>query len=163
MAGEIAIQRDGTGKAQTPVRRLAGDWHPFRTMREFLRWDPFGEMTPAWPTFEGATFAADFDVKETKDGFVFTADVPGIAEKDLQVELSGNRLSVSGKRESEKTEQGDTFYTTERSYGSFVRSFTLPEGVDTEKVKAELKNGVLNLTLPKRPEAQPKKISVSSK
>jgi HSP20 family protein len=162
MSGEIAIQKDG-GKAQTPARRIVKDWHPFRTMRELLRWDPFEEMAAPWPAFEGAAFAPDFDVKETKESFVFTADIPGVAEKDLQVELSGNRLSVSGKRESEKTEQGDTYYTTERSYGSFFRSFTLPDGVDSDKVKAELKNGVLNLTVPKLPQAQAKKISVSSK
>jgi HSP20 family protein len=162
MSGEIAIQKDSGAKAQVPARRIARDWDPFRTMRELLRWDPFGEMTAAVPAFE-ARFAPDFDVKETKESFVFTADIPGVAEKDLQVELSGNRLSVSGKRESEKTEQGDTYYTTERSYGSFLRSFTLPEGVDADKVRAELKSGVLNLTLPKKPEAQAKKISVSSK
>jgi HSP20 family protein len=79
------------------------------------------------------------------------------------VQLSDNRLSISGKRESEKTEQGETYYTSERSYGSFTRSFTLPEGVDRDKLRAELKNGVLNVVAPKRPEAQPKKISVASK
>jgi HSP20 family protein len=163
MAGEIAIQKNGGAKGQVPARHITRDWQPFRTMRELLRWDPFADMEPAWPSFESATFVPDFEVKETKEGFVFTADVPGVAEKDLQVALSGNRLSVSGKRESEKTEQDDTYYATERSYGSFLRSFTLPEGIDADKIRAELKNGVLNLTIPKSPEAQPKKIAVSTK
>ena len=161
MASEVAIQREK--KAQAPIPRPAREWDPFRRMRDLLRWDPFGELGQAWPAFEDAAFAPAFEVKETKEAFVFTADLPGVAEKDLQVQLAENRLSVSGKRESEKTEQGETFYTTERSYGSFSRSFTLPEGIDRDKLHAELKNGVLSIIVPKRPEAQPKKINVASK
>jgi HSP20 family protein len=161
MANEVAIQRET--KPQAPAARIAREWDPFRRMRDLMRWDPFVELSQTWPAFEEATFAPAFDVKETKEGFVFTADLPGVADKDLQVQLSENRLSVSGKRESEKTEQGETYYATERSYGSFTRSFTLPEGVDRDKLRAELKSGVLSIIVPKRPEAQPKKISVSSK
>jgi HSP20 family protein len=161
MASEVAIQKEG--KAQVPATRASRTWDPFLSLRDLLRWDPFREMVPSFPAFEGVTFAPAFDVKETKEAFTFTADLPGIAEKDLQVQLSDNRLTISGKRESEKTEQGDTYYTTERSYGSFTRSFTLPDGLDSEKVRAELKNGVLSVTAPKRPEAQPKKISVTAK
>lgn len=161
MASEVTIQKEA--KAQAPATRAARAWDPFVSFRDLLRWDPFREMMPAPPAFESVTFAPAFDVKETKEAFIFTADLPGIAEKDLQVQLSDNRLTISGKRESEKTEQSDTFYTTERSYGSFSRSFTLPDGLDSEKVRAELKNGVLSVTAPKRPEAQPKKISVTSK
>jgi HSP20 family protein len=160
MATEVTIQKEG--KAQAPARATRA-WDPFISLRDLLRWDPFREALPVLPAFEGITFAPAFDVKETKEAFVFTADLPGIAEKDLQVQLSDNRLTVSGKRESEKTEQGDTYYATERSYGSFSRSFTLPDGLDSDKVRAELKNGVLSVTAPKRPEAQPKKISVTSK
>jgi HSP20 family protein len=159
MASEVAIQRND--KAQVPAPRLSREWDPFIAMRDLLRWDPFREIAPAWSSFEGVSFAPAFEVKETKEGFVFTADLPGVAEKDLQVQLTENRLSISGKRESEKTEQGDTYYTSERSYGSFTRSFTLPEGVDRDKLRAELKNGVLNVVAPKRPETQPKKISVA--
>lgn len=161
MANEVAIQREG--KAQVPALRPSRAWDPFVSFRDLLRWDPFREMLPTLPSFEGMSFAPAFDVKETSDAFVFTADLPGVAEKDLQVQLADNRLSISGKRESEKTEQGDTHYTTERSYGSFTRSFTLPEGLDRDKLRAELKNGVLSVTAPKRPEAQPKKINVASK
>jgi HSP20 family protein len=161
MASEVAIQREN--KAQVPVPRPAREWDPFRRMRDLMRWDPFVELSQTWPAFEEVAFAPAFEVKETKEAFVFTADLPGVAEKDLQVQLAENRLSVSGKRESEKTEQGDTYYATERSYGSFSRSFTLPEGVDRDKLRAELKNGVLSISVPKRPEAQPKKINISSK
>jgi HSP20 family protein len=103
-----------------------------------------------------------FEIKETKEAYVFKADVPGIKESDLDVTLTGNRLTVSGKREAEKQEHTDTYYVYERSYGDFARSFTLPEGVDASSVNAELNQGVLTLSIKKTPEAQPKKIAVQS-
>jgi HSP20 family protein len=160
--GNVAIQTDAGGQAPVPARQLAREWDPFRVMRELLRWDPFGEA-PTFRALESAAFAPDFEVKETKEGFEFRADVPGVKEGDLDIRLTQNRLAISGKRESEKTEKGDTFYTTERSYGSFTRSFTLPEGIQSDKIHAELKEGVLTLLVPKKPEAQPKKIDVKSK
>ncbi|HYQ04746.1 MAG TPA: HSP20 family small heat-shock protein [Polyangiaceae bacterium] len=156
----IAIHRDNGNQPVAPARYTARDWDPFRAMRDLLRWEPFAELAP---TLDNAVFSPAFEVKETKEGFVFRADVPGVKDADLDVKLTQNRLSISGKRESEKTEKGDTFYTSERSYGSFTRSFTLPDGVDADKIRAELKEGVLTLLLPKRPESQPKKIAVTSK
>ena len=132
------------------------------TIRELMRWDPFREMTPSLepePEIE-LRFAPSFDVKETKDSYVFKADLPGIAEKDVELSLSGNRLTVSGKREEEKKEKGDVFYTWERSYGAFTRAFTLPEGVDPEHVQAEMKNGVLTIVVAKKPELKPHKITI---
>ncbi|MBE7480782.1 MAG: Hsp20/alpha crystallin family protein [Polyangiaceae bacterium] len=154
----IAVHKEPQAKSTRPER----EWDPFRTMRDVLRWDPFGEIAPRW-FGEDLGFNAAFEVKESKDAFVFKADLPGIRAEDLDVKLTQNRLTVSGKREAEKSEKGDTFYTFERSYGSFVRSFTLPEGVDGEKVEADLKDGVLTLKVPKKPEAQPKQINVKSK
>jgi HSP20 family protein len=133
-------------------------WDPFRVMRDVLRWDPFRELEAAAGAEYG--FAPSFDVKENKDGYVFRADLPGVREEDLEISLTGNRLSISGKREQEKHEQGETYYTTERSYGSFTRAFTLPDGTDAENVKAELKNGVLQVVVPKKPEVQPRKIAI---
>lgn len=158
----VAVQREKAPQPPAPVRRTTG-WEPFNTMRELLRWDPFSEMAPAWTSSEVQTFMPDFEVKETPQAFVFTADMPGIEEKNLEVKLTNNRLTVSGKRESEKTEQNETYYTTERSYGSFARAFTLPEGIDGDQVNAEMQKGVLTITIPKKPEAQPKKVSVTSK
>lgn len=160
MANDVNIQKTSS-KSSAPALARPATWDPFRSMRELMSWDPFAGA--AWPTPALANFAPDFDVKETPESFVFTADLPGVAEKDLQVQLTGNRLSISGKRESEKTEQSETFYTNERSYGTFTRSFMLPEGVDNEKAHAELKNGVLSVAIPKRPETQPRKINVTSK
>lgn len=161
MANEVAIHKSAAG-APAPALAQANAWDPFRSMRELFRWDPFTAVAP-WSVPGVAQFAPDFDVKETKESFVFTADLPGIADKDLQVQLTDNRLSVSGKRESQKTEQHETYYASERSYGSFTRTFMLPEGVDADKAHAELKNGVLSVAIPKRPEAQPRKINVTSK
>jgi HSP20 family protein len=108
-----------------------------------------------------ARLAPDFEIKETKEGFVFKADVPGIKEKDLEITMTGNRLSISGKREAEKEDSSDSYYARECSYGSFTRVFTLPEGTDgNEDIHAELSQGVLTLHLPKRPELQPKRIEV---
>ena len=151
------------GGTPVPVASRPEQWEPFRMMREMMRWDPFSELGPSWPTLESQRFVPSFEVKETEEGFVFTADLPGVAEKDLDVRLTQNRLSVSGKRESEKSKQGDTYYATERSYGSFTRVFTLPTGIEENKIHAELKSGVLTVSVPKKPEAQPKKVSVSSK
>lgn len=153
----VTIQKTN-GEPPAPVTR---EWEPFRTLRDLLRWDPFTGMSPIFGT-EPVVFAPAFEIKETKDEFLFTADLPGVKESDLEVRLTQNRLSISGKRESEKSEKTDTFYTYERSYGSFNRSFMLPEGVDGDKIKAELKNGVLQVALPKKPEAQAKKIAVKA-
>jgi len=107
-------------------------------------------------------FSPRFEVKETEHSYVFKADLPGIDEKDLDISLTGNRLTVSGKRESEERQENERFYAYERSYGTFSRSFTLPEGADIDHADADLKSGVLTISLPKRPEHQPRKISLKT-
>lgn len=156
----IAVRKENGNK---PIAATSPEsqWEPFRLMRNLMGWDPFREMTPFVQQIP-AGFAASFEIKETKDAYLFKADVPGIKESDLDVTVTGNRLTVSGKREAEKQEQTDTYYTYERSYGDFTRSFTLPEGVDMNSVHADLKDGVLTLSIKKSPEAQPKKISVQT-
>lgn len=136
-------------------------WDPFRSMRELMRWDPFssGLLSSA---FESGALTPAFEVKETKDAFEFKADVPGIDSKDLDVKLTNNRLTVSGKREAEKTDKGDTYYTYERSYGSFARSFTVPEGINGDAINADLKDGVLKITIPKKPEAKPRQVQIKN-
>jgi HSP20 family protein len=119
-------------------------------------------MTPFVEVDRGLRFSPDFEVKENKEGFSFKADMPGIKEPDLEITLTGNRLTISGKRESEKEDKGETYYVSERSYGTFSRSFTLPEGVDAAHLQAELKDGVLMIALPKLPEMQPRKIDVKT-
>ena len=137
-------------------------WDPVRVMRDILRWDPFREVEAVLSPADVRGFAPTFEVTETKDAYLFRADLPGVKEQDLEISLTGTRLSIAGRREQERHEQGDTFYASERSYGSFTRSFTLPEGVDGENVAADLKSGVLTLTVPKKPEVQPKKIVIGT-
>ena len=159
----ITVQHDKTPQAPAPVRTLSSPWDPFRAMHDLLRWDPFGTMMSGLIARDPAPFCPNFDVKETSEAFVFTADMPGVKESDLEIHFTQNRLTVSGKRESEKVEKTDQLYSSERSYGSFMRAFTLPDGILVDKIRAELKSGVLTLSIPKKPEAQPKKIEVQSR
>jgi HSP20 family protein len=155
----ITVQKRNGGQSEGTVARR--EWEPFRAMRDLLRWDPFGEMTPIY-SGQLPAYAPAFEIKETKDSFVFKADVPGVKEQDIEVTSTGNRLTVSGKRESEKEEKDDNFYAFERSYGSFTRSFTLPEQADTAHIQAELKNGELTIAIPKTAAAVAKRIPIAS-
>jgi HSP20 family protein len=132
-------------------------------MEDILNWDPFRDMFPLSSLSTERSFVPMFDVKETSDSYVFQADLPGVKEDDIEISLTGNRLTVSGHRDEERREEGDRYYAYERSYGSFSRSFTLPEGVDHDKVHAELKHGVLTVTFQKKPEVQPKRIELKGK
>ncbi|HEX3905825.1 MAG TPA: HSP20 family small heat-shock protein [Polyangia bacterium] len=142
------------------VAQSGAAWDPVRLMRDMLRWDPFHEIEAVLNPADIRGFAPTFEVTETKDAYLFRADLPGVQEKDLEISLTGTRLSIAGHREQERREQTDTLYASERAYGSFSRAFTLPEGVDGENVMADLKSGVLTLTVPKKPEVQPKKIVI---
>ncbi|MGA2079587.1 MAG: HSP20 family small heat-shock protein [Holophaga sp.] len=122
-------------------------------------------MPPGADTFKvpGAqpAFIPSFDIRETPDAYVFEADMPGIQLEDLEINLTGNRLTVHGKRESTAQREEGNFFTMERSFGVFTRFFNLPDGADPSRIKADLENGVLTIAIPKTPEVQPRKISVS--
>jgi HSP20 family protein len=144
------------------VARTTGSdyrWDPFRMMDAFLRWDPFRGDTGSLFS-HGGEFTPRFDIKETKAAYVIKADLPGLNEEDVNVSVTGHQLTVSGRREQEQRNEDDQFYTVERSAGSFARTFSLPDAVDPDAVKADMRNGVLTLEIPKRPEAQPKKIAI---
>lgn len=134
-------------------------WDPWRMMREMMRFDPFRELGP-WMGTERDTFSPRFDVKETRNAYVFEADLPGVNEDDVDVQLAGNRLTVTGKREMERRDDEENWYAYERSFGAFTRAFTLPEGADTDKVDAEMKNGVLRIEVPKKAEVQRRRIQL---
>ena len=153
----VIVRRNG---GELP--RIPTEGEPFHWMH--MHWDPFRQMAPFLTGEEQpARFTPAFEIKETKDGFVFKADVPGIKEKDLEITMTGNRLTISGKREAEKEETTDSYYARECSYGGFTRAFTLPEGTDgNNHIRAELNQGVLTLLLPKRPELQPRRIEVKA-
>jgi HSP20 family protein len=106
-------------------------------------------------------FVPPVDIYEDQHGIQLKLEVPGIEEKDLDIKVENNVLTVSGERKFEKEQKEENFHRIERRYGSFTRSFTLPNTVDTEKITAEYNNGVLNIRLVKREEAKPKQIKVS--
>ena len=154
----IQVRKNGP---QLPVAAPTSPWEPSRLMSRMMGWDPFREMAPFFAE-ERLALEPAFEIKETKDGYLFKADVPGIKEADLDVSITENRLTISGKREAEKEDKGDTFYTYERSYGSFSRSFTLPDAVNASGIRADLRDGVLSVVLPKTPESMPKKIPIAT-
>jgi HSP20 family protein len=145
------ITRSNGNSSTSPVRYVARD--PFQLARELFAWDPFsgGRQVSA--------YVPPFEVKETNEAFVVKADVPGVAEPDLDIAVHNNVLTISGTRQSEERKEGDAFSLYERQYGSFSRSFSLPDTADGERVEAKLDSGVLTLTIWKKAEAKPRKIA----
>jgi HSP20 family protein len=127
---------------------------PFGLARELLGWDPFHYGRA------GNTFAPTFEVKETAEAFVVRADLPGVKDADLDVSVHNGVLSVSGSRAAEQRQEGDSYYVYERQFGSFSRSFGLPESADPDRVEARLEQGVLHLTIGKKVQAKPRKIEL---
>ncbi|MDE0163975.1 MAG: Hsp20/alpha crystallin family protein [Bryobacterales bacterium] len=126
------------------------------TPRSFDRWfgsadgwlDDFFHV-PATARQSERLFHPSVDIKEDNDKIVFKTDLPGVDEKDIKVTIEDGTLMLSGERKFEKETEKENFHRVERSYGSFRRSFTLPETVDEDKVSASYRKGVLELTLPK--------------
>jgi HSP20 family protein len=123
------------------------------------------DLEPFWSreTPLGANLPA-VDVSEDDKAYKITAELPGLDEKNIDVSVSGDILVVKGEKQQEKEEKDKNYYMSERSYGSFQRSFRLPDGVDQDKIAAEFSKGVLTVTLPKSAEAQTqqKKIEVKA-
>lgn len=106
------------------------------------------------------------DVQEVADGIVLTAELPGMAKDDVDIELENNVLTLRGEKKEEREEGGDAdrrYHLWERSYGAFQRSFTLPRTVDAENIQAEFHNGVLIVTMPKTAEARGRRIEIQAK
>ena len=101
------------------------------------------------------------DIFETENELVIKADLPDVDMKDIQVEIENGTLSLKGERKFESEEKNHGYHRIERSYGSFARHFSLPDTVEPDKVKAEYKNGVLNVTLPKKELAKPRSVRVN--
>jgi HSP20 family protein len=137
----------------TPARYTVRD--PFQFARDLLSWDPFFAGTR-----QTSAFVPAFEVKETSEAFVLKGDLPGVAEGDLDIAVHNNVLTVSGSRQTEERKEGESFALYERQYGSFSRSFSLPDTADGERVEAKLDAGVLTLTIWKKAEAKPRKIAL---
>jgi HSP20 family protein len=166
---KLAVKRETTEPSFTM------GWPPFEGLRQeidrlfddFGRW-PFGrslfagrpllrrEMT--WPTMPAV------DVIENEKAYGITADLPGMDEKNIEVNVADGVMTIKGEKQEEKEEKKKDYHLQERSFGSFQRSFELPDGVDADKIEASFKKGVLTVTLPKKPAAQKpaKKIEVKA-
>lgn len=161
-----------TKKEQPSLASEIWDWRPFETLRRQL--DRFFEDAPltkfasdveplerliGWP----GTPPVDF--VETDAGFELTAELPGLEPKDVSLSLSNGALVIEGEKKTEREEKDKGYFYSERRYGSFKRSFRLPEGVDVDQIKADFDKGVLKVSLPKSPTAvkSEKKIEIASK
>ncbi len=136
----------------SPTRYVSRD--PFQMARELMAWDPFFGGRP--PT----AFAPAFEVKETSEAFILKADLPGVSDADLDIAVHNSVLTVSGSRSAEERKEGENYALYERQFGSFSRSFSLPDMADGDRVEAKLEHGVLTLTIAKKAEAKPRKIAL---
>ena len=144
-----------------------------------IRWEPAreigslqGEMNRLFSTFFDQPVAGGggssmrrwvpaMDLVETDDAFVLRADLPGLSESDVAIELEDQVLTVSGERHAEHEQQGEGYYRVERATGTFARSLTLPEGVDPESVRATFDRGVLEVRIPKPAERKPHRVAIA--
>lgn len=143
-----------------PLRELA----PFREFERVRR-----EMDRLWDSFlegglrkrgEESEWLPSLDVAETKNELVVKAEVPGMDPKDIDISLSDGVLTIKGEKRQEKEEKEADYHVAERSYGSFLRSVQLPKEVQSDKISASYKNGILRITLPKSEEAKKKEIKI---
>ena len=153
-------------------------WPPFEGLRQEINrmFDDFG--WGSWPTFRRSLFAAEpgfsrgltrttmpaVDVVESEKAYEVTAELAGIDEKNIEVKVANGILTMTGEKQEEKEEKEKNYYLQERHYGSFERSFEIPDDVDSDKIQATFKKGVLIVTLPKKVEAQKpaKKVEVKA-
>lgn len=168
-------------KREEPAPRLPREWEPFESLRrqvdrmfeDFGRgsglWSPFGrsmlDIKPSWPFEEGRAKVPAVDVCEREKEYEITAELPGMDASNVDVKLANGVLTIKGEKKEEKEQKEKDYYMSERRFGSFQRSFQLPEGIDEDKIQANFEKGVLTITLPKGAEAQKpeKKISIAAK
>ena len=139
-------------------------WRPIRDV-----WSIQDEINRTFDNFFGTTqreewtesrWAPAIDISENKDDLMVNVEVPGMKKEDIKVTLQDGILTVKGERKQDKEEKDKSFHRVERSYGSFCRSFTLPTTVQGDKIKANYKDGILMIALPKVEEVKPKEISI---
>ena len=142
-----------------------------------IRWDPFRDLTTLRERMNvlfgdvyssrgedkdliASTWNPSVDIYEHNGNLVLTAEVPGLDENDIEVKLEDSTLTIKGERKYEKEVNEENYHRVERSYGSFSRSFSLPQNIDQDKIKAESENGILKIPMPKKAELKPKKVKV---
>ena len=148
----------------------------FDPLRDLATFDPFRDLVTlqqrinrmfgeAFPQDEPSglrlnAWMPSVDIYEQPDAVVIEAELPGLTKEDVSVKLENHTLTIQGERKLAHEDNRENYHRVERAYGSFARSFTLPTNVDTEKINAEFKDGVLQILLPKREEAKPRQIEV---
>jgi HSP20 family protein len=178
-ASKLQVKQEGKSVAATP--RTASLWQPFESLRQemdrvfedFTR--GFGRVPMSRGLFDVEPMlryessvglsAPAVDVVEKETEFQITAELPGLDEKEIEVNVADDVLSIRGEKKEEREEKAKNYHLSERRYGSFQRTFQLPSGIDAEKIAASFQKGVLTVTLPKTPEAQKKekKIAIQAK
>jgi HSP20 family protein len=155
-SGRVAAIREPAAGSRSPVRGFpAGSWR-----------SPFGrsvfDVQPFWRGEIGWGKAPAVDIVDKGNAFEITAELPGMDESNIDVKFADGTLTIMGEKRDEKEEKKKEYCLSERRYGSFQRSFGVPDGIDADKIEANFKNGVLTVTLPKTPQAQrsEKKIAI---
>jgi HSP20 family protein len=132
-----------------------------------VRWEPFRDLSELNRLFAPAAtqrrWLPAMDLTETADQFVLTADLPGLSEEDVKIEIEDRVLSISGERKSASEETKAGYRRVERAFGSFRRTLTLPEGVDGEAITAAFDKGVLEIAIPKPEQPKPRRIEIAPK
>ena|SRR3972149_737277 len=143
-------------------------WNPLddilslqRRMNKIFEDNFLGKKSSGDEELSSGLWSPSVDIYETESDIVLKAELPEVNQKDIQINIEDNVLSLKGERKFEKETKEENFHRIERSYGSFSRSFTLPGSINKEKVKASYKNGVLKVTMPKKEESKPKQITVN--
>ncbi len=130
-----------------------------RTLFDLLACDPFQDVFQA---SEGSQrWNPLVDIKEDEEKYTVKADLPGLDPKDVEITMEKGALTIKGERQSEHEESDKSMHRVERSYGSFVRRFSFPDSVDVENIVAGGKDGVVTITIPKKPSEKPKRISIN--
>jgi len=166
--GRVPVKPGEKGAERTPSTEI---WQPFQNLRQEIDrlFEDFGagfwrfptrrslfETEPFWRRAALAPSAPAVDVVEKETAYEVTAELPGMDEKNIELTVADDMLTIKGEKREEKEEKKKDYYLSERRFGSFERSFRLPEGVEPDKVEASFKKGVLTVTVPKTPEAQKK-------
>jgi len=143
-------------------------WRPYRDM-----WDMYGKISKLFEedlkregdetALSTRCWAPAVDIYESKEEYVFKLELPGISKEDIKVDLEGDKLNISGERKEDTEVKKEDYHRVERYCGSFSRSFQLPKNTDGEKINAAMKDGILELRIPKREEAKAKSIPISIK
>ena len=162
---KLPVKTESKGTVPSSAPQI---WRPFDTLRREVDrlFEDFGrglwispfhrsvfEIEPFWRRELTWNVAPAVDITESDKAYEITAELPGVDDKNVEVKLANGRMMIKGEKREEKEEKKKGFYLHERCFGSFERSFRLPEGVDADKIEAAFKKGVLTVTLPKAPEA----------